>query len=85
MHNLNQIEEYIAQDNPQAALATVLRIIKAVEKLSDNPVMGRAGRIFNTRELIISRTPFIVPYRIKSEQIEILRVLHGSMQWPDNL
>lgn len=84
-NNLNQIEEYIAQDNPQAAVDTVIKIIKTVGMLSDSPAMGKIGRIFDTRELIISGTPFIVPYRIKPEQIEILRVLHGSMRWPDSV
>lgn len=64
--NLNQIEEYIAQDNPKVAVDTVIRIINSIGMLSDNPAMGRIGRIFDTRELIISGTPFIVPYRIKS-------------------
>ena len=84
-HNLNQIEEYIARDNPKAAIDTVLKIINIVGILRDNPSIGRAGRIFGTRELIISGTPFIVPYRVKSEQIEILRVLHSSIKWPKYL
>lgn len=82
-NNLNQIEDYIAQDNPKAAVDVVIKIIKTVELLSNNPAMGRVGRIFDTRELIINGTPFIVPYRIKSEQIEMLRVFHGFMKWPD--
>lgn len=84
-HNLHQIEAYIAKDNPNAALDIILKIIKTVGMLSDNPTMGRTGRIFNTRELIISGTPFIVPYRIKSNQVEIIRILHSSMKWPDSL
>ena len=81
--NLNQIEEYIAQDNPQKAVDMVLKIIKSVERLSDNPAMGKIGRLFDTRELIISGTPFIVPYRVRAKQIEILRVFHSAMQWRD--
>ncbi|MDP1602556.1 MAG: type II toxin-antitoxin system RelE/ParE family toxin [Legionella sp.] len=84
-NNLHQIEEYIAQDNPQTAVYLIIRIIKTVEMLSNNPAMGRAGRIFGTRELVINGTPFIIPYRIKSEQIEILRVLHSSMKWSDSV
>ncbi|HAT8623610.1 TPA: type II toxin-antitoxin system mRNA interferase toxin, RelE/StbE family [Legionella pneumophila] len=83
--NLNQIEEYIAQDNPKAAVDAVIRIINSIGMLSNNPAMGRIGRIFDTRELVISGTPFIVPYRIKSGQIEIIRVLHSSMKWPDSI
>ncbi len=78
--NLNQVEDYIAQDNPGAAVDTVLKIIKAVENLADHPEIGRIGRVFNTRELIINDTPYIVPYRVKSETIQILRVLHSAAQ-----
>lgn len=81
--NLKQVEEYIAQDNPHAAIATVLKIIKSVEALADHPALGRVGRIFGTRELIIGDIPYIVPYRVKVGQIEILRVLHSAMRWPD--
>lgn len=83
--NLKQVEEYIAQDNPRAAIDTVLKIIKSVEALENHPAMGRVDRIFDTRELIIGGTPYIVPYRVKAGHIEILRVLHGAMRWPDFL
>ncbi|AWN75969.1 TPA: type II toxin-antitoxin system mRNA interferase toxin, RelE/StbE family [Legionella pneumophila] len=83
--NLKQVESYIAKDNPNAAIDTVLKIIKSVEMLADNPLMGRAGRIFDTRELVINGTPFIVPYRVKQNHIEILRVFHSSRQWPDSV
>ena len=83
--NLNQVEDYIAQDNPTAAVDTVLKIIKAVENLTGHPEIGRIGKVFNTRELVINETPYIVPYRVKSETIQILRVLHGAMQWPSFL
>lgn len=79
--NLEQIEEYITQDNPRTDIDTVLAIIKAVENLADHPAMGKTGRIFGTRELIIANTPYIVPYRVIKEQIEILRVFHSSMRW----
>ena len=80
--NLKQVEEYIAQDNPRAAVDTVLKIIKAVELLVHQPAMGRVGRMVDTRELIVSGTPYIVPYRVKEGKIQILRVLHGAMRWP---
>jgi len=83
--NLDQVEEYIAQDNPRAAVNTVLKIIKAVKLLEEQPAMGRVGRVVDTRELVISGTPYIVPYRVKNDRIQILRVLHGAMQWPDKL
>ena len=51
--------------------------------LLQHPKMGRAGRVKGTRELVISRTPFIAVYRLKgTKRIEIIRLLHGSQQWP---
>lgn len=53
-----------------------------VNMLIDRPEMGRAGRKPGTRELVISRTPFIVIYRLHGERIELLRLLHGVQRWP---
>ena len=74
--------DYIAQDNPMAAVSQGDRIAEQVEILKQHPQMGRPGRKQGTRELVISRTPFIVVYRIKAMRIELLRVLHGAQQWP---
>jgi toxin ParE1/3/4 len=73
---------YIAQDNPQAAIEQGDRIERQVTMLAEHPDMGRAGRMKNTRELVISRTPFIVVYRVKDQRIELLRIVHGAQQWP---
>ena len=74
--------DYIAQDNPMAAVSQGDRIAEQIEILQQHPQMGRPGRKQGTRELVISRTPFIVVYRIKGKRIELLRVLHGAQQWP---
>ena len=74
--------DYIAEENPLAAIEQGDRIANHVDNLLQHPEMGRAGRKKSTRELVVPRTPFIVVYRIKGEKIEILRVLHGAQQWP---
>ena len=74
--------EYIAEQNPIAALRLDEEIERQVRQLSDQPMMGRSGRQPGTRELVISRTPFIVIYRVTNARIEILRMLHGAQQWP---
>jgi toxin ParE1/3/4 len=62
-----------------------MRILQSVENLlPDNPHMGRHGRVPGTRELVIPRTPYIVPYRLLDEAIQILRVYHGSRRWPES-
>jgi len=74
--------DFIAQDKPLAAIAQGDRISEQISHLIAHPEMGRLGRRPGTRELVISRTPFIVVYRIKGERIELLRLLRGSQQWP---
>jgi toxin ParE1/3/4 len=83
--NLKQLEEYIAQDNPRAAKETVLKILKSVELLAEQPAMGRVGRTVDTRELVVNGTPYIVPYRVDEGHIQILRIFHGAMRWRDSL
>jgi ParE toxin of type II toxin-antitoxin system, parDE len=58
----------------------VLHLIQNVEQLlPNNPQIGRAARAPGSRELIVPRTPYIVPYRIQRTTIQILRVMgHGA-------
>lgn len=76
--------EYIAQDNPQAALGQLAEIERQTDLLPSQPEMGRPGRKKGTRELVVNRTPFILVYRVKPrvKRIELLRLLHGAQQWP---
>ena len=80
--NLDAEAEYIAEDNPAAAARVVQRILRAVDHLKYNPAMGRAGRVPGTRELVVAETPYILPYRVREDAIEILRVFHAARKWP---
>lgn len=82
VRNLDQAADFIAEDDPQAATRIVRRLKDAVDHLADHPAIGRVGRVPETRELIVPGTPFIIPYRVKNQTIEILRVLHSSQRWP---
>jgi toxin ParE1/3/4 len=81
--DLDQAAAFISQDNPQAAKRIVKRIRDAARLLSDQPNAGRPGRVHGTRELVIADTPFILPYRVVQNTVQILRVLHGSRSWPE--
>jgi toxin ParE1/3/4 len=80
--NLNAEAEYIAGDNPAAALRVVTAITTAVDQLANHPAVGRTGRVPGTRELVVADTPYIIPYRVHSGAVEILRVFHGARRWP---
>lgn len=84
--DLQSIRTYIGEKNPKAARAVVSVIIALIEsRLPRHPHTGRPGRIGGTRELVIPKLPYVVPYRITEEGIEILRVYHASRRWPDQL
>jgi toxin ParE1/3/4 len=84
--DLASISSFIAEDDPAAAARLILHIIRNIEELlPDTPQIGRAGRVPGTRELVVPKTPFIVPYRLAGEIIQVLRVYHGARRWPEIL
>jgi toxin ParE1/3/4 len=86
INDLAALHAYIEQDDPAAAQRVALHIVKNIETLlPNNPEMGRPGRVPGTRELVIPKTPFIVPYRLVGNTIQILRVFHGNRRWPETL
>ena len=84
--DLSSLHAFIAKDNLSAAQKVAMTIVESIEThLPDNPHIGRPGRVNGTRELVITHTPYIVPYRIKSATIQVLRIYHGARRWPDRL
>jgi toxin ParE1/3/4 len=84
--DLDEIAAYIGQDNPAAAARVILELIDLAENLLPaQPAIGRPGRVIGTRELVIGELPYVIPYRVRGQDIEILRVLHTSRPWPENL
>ena len=76
--DLYLIKKYICNDNIEASKTVIKHIIFSIEKLKENPAMGRAGRVLRTRELVIAKYPYIVPYQVRENNIYVLRVLHTS-------
>lgn len=79
--DLDEATSYIDARNPQAANKVEDRIHAAIERLCNFPQSGRPGRRPGTREVVIVDYPYVVRYRVRGGQIEILRVFHTSMQW----
>ncbi len=77
--------EYLAKkEGTQTAEDAYLWIKNKIKVLKDFSSIGREGRIFGTRELIIEGYPYIVPYRIKNDKIEILALFHARRKLPEN-
>jgi toxin ParE1/3/4 len=84
--NPDDIGGNIAKDDPLAAARTVLHILDSVDAMvaSSNVHMGRPGRAAVTRELVVTPN-YPVPYRIRGEVVEVLRVMHARQRWPERL
>ncbi|MDP3339827.1 type II toxin-antitoxin system RelE/ParE family toxin [Frigidibacter sp.] len=79
--DLLAIVDYIADDNPDAALALTEDIERKVALLPEHPKRCRAGRVAGTRELVV-RPNYIVVYAETPAAVTVLRVLHAAQMWP---
>ncbi|MDZ7852548.1 MAG: type II toxin-antitoxin system RelE/ParE family toxin [Halomonas sp.] len=76
-----KICEYIAQDNPAAALALDELFSENASRLVDHPDLGRPGRVSGTRELTAHQN-YILIYAVSGDTVRVLRLLHAARQWP---
>ena len=83
LRNLDDEATYVAADDTAAARLVVKRVLDAVAMLAEQPGLGRPGRVPGTRELIVPKTLYIVPYRVRGETVEVLRVFHTSRRLPE--
>ena len=70
LRHLTRIRDYIEKE-------VAMRIVTGVEGLARQPHIGRPGRI-------VSDTPYIVPYRVRGERLELLAIYHGRRKWQTN-
>lgn len=74
----------VAQTSPAAARRLAAEIEHQTALLLQHPYIGRTGRLAGTRELVISRTPYLVVYRVIRQrgQIQVLHFLHSAQLRP---
>ena len=83
--HLAHLREYIARDNPNAANRIASALLEAVERLAKLPNLGRPGRVAGTRELVVPGTPYIIPYRLRGDRLEVVAVFHARQKWSKQL
>lgn len=76
--DLKNIHDYLREHEPHLARPTVIEIRKAVRSLKQFPDRGRKGREEDTRELLHTRLPHIIAYRLKQDAVEILHIWHPA-------
>lgn len=76
-----EVWDYIAADNPRAAVRLDALFSDAVARLAEHPRLGKPGKIAGTRELIPHESYRLV-YEIEREVVWILALVHTARQWP---
>ena len=85
IEHLAHLRAYIARDNPKAANRIASALLEAVERLAELPSLGRPGRVAGTRELVVPGTPYVIPYTLCGDRLEVIAVFHGRQKWPKRL
>lgn len=81
--DLKQISEYIETDRSLEVANRVSRAIyDSVQGLTSMPNRGRSGRVAGTRELAVDRLPYVIVYRVLSDRVQVLNIVHGAQRWP---
>lgn len=84
--DLIAIYNYIAEDSPERAVQYLGKIEKCVLQLQDFPNLGNSSRYAELNKLGIKMLPFedyLIFYTVNSgtETVNIIRVLHGSVNY----
>ncbi len=82
LRDMERAVDFIEEESPDAAARLAQKIWDATCRLGNFPKMGRLGRLSNTREWVVSGTPYIIVYRTGEDHISLLRVVHSSKRWP---
>lgn len=61
----------------------VQRIVHSASLLAANPYLGRpSASTEGVLELQVKRLPYLLPYRVKGDRTDILRVFHEAQDRP---
>lgn len=88
VNDLEEITRYIDQANPEAAIAVREDILSSAQVLGMHPGLGirprfSSSKFAGVRFLPASRySSYLLFYRELTDEVEVLRVLHGSRNLP---
>jgi toxin ParE1/3/4 len=78
--DLINIAKYFSDKNPRVASRLIERIEATAARLTKADT-GRPGRMRHMREKSVSRTRYVLAYRVTEEEIKVLRVIHSAQEW----
>lgn len=81
LEDRENIFDFISQENVGAAIDLDDKFEALAKNTLSNPELYKVGRLPQTRELVVSHN-YIIVYQYNSFEVQILRVMHTSRQWP---
>ncbi|WP_088344827.1 MULTISPECIES: type II toxin-antitoxin system RelE/ParE family toxin [Rhodomicrobium] len=80
--DLQEVRAYIAERDARTARAVAQKVRTLVARLKVHPGMGRPTEIDDIRKISVPGLPYLIPYRVRDDRIEILRVFHTAQDQP---
>jgi len=76
--DLQHISTYLKDRHLRHQQPTIRKLYEAVQSLKEWPRRGRLGHEDGTRELLFPPLPYIAVYRVREQDIEVLRIYHAA-------
>lgn len=83
--DLEEIGDYIAQDNPTRALTFVQEIRAQCQRISKSPMAYRARPELGDSIRSFALGNYVILYQADASDVLIIRVLHGAMDLPRHM
>ena len=81
--DIRDIIGFLEPRNVRACERIVTAIMTSSYQLGRFPLLGRLGRVEDTRELSVPHTPYIIVYTLPDAfHVDIENILHDRRQWP---
>ncbi len=78
---VRSILDYIAEENPHAAIAAGRKIEEAAAESLAFPYPGRPAPVEGLRVFCIPRLPYLIVYSVRENVVEIATLWHGRQDW----
>jgi addiction module RelE/StbE family toxin len=78
LDDLDNIYDFIASENEKIAKQILVKIGNTLDIIRDFPDIGRQIGKMKAREIVVSKLPFLVVYKIIDRQIFVLTIFHTA-------
>jgi toxin ParE1/3/4 len=80
--DLEEIAEWIAQDNPWRAVTFVVELRQEIQRIGRNPRLFRLRPEIGPEVRAISYGSYVILFTIREDAVRIERVVHGRRDLP---